>query len=115
MGTSTKLSVIVITTAAIIAAIAATTINAATPVFANVNCTPVTSEGFTCSGGSSYKAQGSDLHGGQGLHTSADFSSGEQVTSGGGANTRTLGGHGGQTTCGPSGCSQVGGVGAPPR
>jgi hypothetical protein len=109
----TKLLVIVITTASIIAAATITTsIGAARPAFAKVNCTS-TSTIVTCSGGSSL----GDIPGGRGEHRTMDFSSGEITTSGGiGGNSGTfVGGAGGHTTCNPSGCTFVGGTGIHPK
>jgi hypothetical protein len=72
----------------------------------------------TCSGGTSRKAEGSDVPGGRGGHFTADTSTGELTRSGGGGvnNDVTVGGGGSHIVCDPSGCSQfVGGSGAHPK
>ena len=109
--TSTKLLVIVVT--AIAAATITTSIGEARPAFAKVNCTS-TSTVVTCSGGSSFKAQGTDIHGGRGEHRTMDFSSGEITTSGGiGGNSGTVvGGAGFHTTADGT---FVGGTGIHPK
>jgi hypothetical protein len=115
--TSTKLLVIAITTAAIIAAAIISSISLARPAFAKFNCTTSGSVS-TCSGGTSRKAEGSDVPGGRGGHFTADTSTGELTRSGGGGvnNDVTVGGGGSHTVCDPSGCSKfVGGTGAHPK
>ena len=71
--TNTKLLVIAITTAVFIAAVTTTSLSAATPAFAKINCNE---DNSICSGGESNKAVGSDAPGGAGGHRDEDSTQG---------------------------------------
>jgi hypothetical protein len=106
--TTTKLLVIVITTAAILAMATTTSLSAATPAFAKMNCTDNPDGTTVCNGGSSLKSRGicetfPTCRGGSGQHQVL----GEQTTiSGGGGGNNDfntggirVGGSGGHVTC----------------
>jgi hypothetical protein len=108
--TSTKLLVIAITAAAILAA--ATSITGAKPAFANINC-DVADTTTVCSGGSSFQNEGNDIPGGRGLHVTIS-PDGQTYSDGYGGNDGTsAGGAGEHATCDASGinCERVGGGG----
>jgi hypothetical protein len=111
--TSTNLLVITITTAAIVTMATTTSLSAATPAFAKLNCTPIPTGGQTCSGGLSNEAIGIDGTGGFGRHTIQDFTAQVNINSGGsGLNDgTTVGGGGGREACVIGGCTNVGGLG----
>ena len=108
----TKLLVIAITTAAIITVATTTSLSAATPAFARVNCNE---DNSTCSGGESLKKGGDDtpsVHGIHGVTESEQFT----ISGGGGSNSLFpgfVGGGGGRTTCSfiTSTCTDLGGQG----
>jgi hypothetical protein len=113
----TKFLVIAITTAAIIAAVTTTSLSAATPAFAKVNCNE---DNSICSGGlSNKKCDGCvDAPGGGGGRVVSE-ESGEFASMGGSGgqishpgNPTDVGGGGGHLACDASGdCTGVGGVG----
>ena len=116
--TGSRLLVIAITTAAIIAMTTTTSLSAATPAFAKFECTD-TSTGFICTGGQSNKAAGADVPGGSGGRTVVDFQAGQSSQSGGNGGQipeettggTLVGGAGGHSTCDNSGCTFAGGGG----
>jgi hypothetical protein len=119
--TSTKLLVIVMTTAAIITMATTTSLSVATPAFAKENCT-TTSGTLTCNGGSSLKSRGicetfPICHGGSGQHQVIGSGVQTTISGGGGGNTdfgtlgSGVGGSGGHRSCDDTTCTQVGGSG----
>ena len=89
--TSTKLFVIVITTAAIIAMATTTSLSAATPAFAKANCTDNPDGTTVCIGGGSNKKSGVDVPGGGGGRFEFNLGTGEITTSGGSVGGREAG------------------------
>ena len=111
----TKLLVILVTTAAIAAAATATSLSAATPAFAAVNCNP---DQTVCSGGGKAQTQGETCtglticHGGTGGRSTFSPDGGSTFTGGAGINGGDIvtGGIGGSFVCDEAtGCTQIAG------